>query len=117
MTGNVTQTQCANSASSGAGCTIVDSAADSYGSGFAAAGGGVYVTELSEDGVKIWFFTVRIFCGLMMRCERLMKSDRPFRAKLAPTPAASTLHLLVHRLPITPTLRVTSTSTSEVSWR
>jgi len=115
MTGNVTQTQCANSASSGAGCTIVDSAADSYGSGFAAAGGGVYVTELSEDGVKIWFFTVRSFGRLMMRHERLMNSDQPSRAKLAPMPAVSILRPLAHLLPTTPTLRATSTSTSEVS--
>ena len=58
MTGQLTQQQCANNASDGAGCTIVDSAQNSYGAGFAAAGGGTYIAELGDDGVRIWFFTV-----------------------------------------------------------
>jgi len=65
MSGNVTQAQCANSASAGAGCTIVDPAANSYGADFAAAGGGVYITELGDDGVKIWFYTVGLTLPLL----------------------------------------------------
>ncbi|KAK1921820.1 concanavalin A-like lectin/glucanase domain-containing protein [Papiliotrema laurentii] len=57
MSGNLTQSACSKDASSGAGCTIVDSATNSYGAGFAAAGGGVYVCEFGDEGVKIWFFT------------------------------------------------------------
>jgi hypothetical protein len=36
----------------------VDPNENSYGAAFASAGGGVYVTELGEEGVKVWFFTV-----------------------------------------------------------
>lgn len=58
MSGRLTQTQCANAASQGAGCTVVDPNENSYGAAFASAGGGVYVAELGEDGIRVWFFTV-----------------------------------------------------------
>lgn len=58
MTGQLTKEQCANAASEGAGCTVVDPNENSYGAAFAGAGGGVYVAELGEEGVKVWFFTV-----------------------------------------------------------
>lgn len=36
----------------------MDPDANSYGAGFAAAGGGVYLAELGDEGVKVWFFSV-----------------------------------------------------------
>jgi hypothetical protein len=56
---------CSSSANYNSGCTVVDANADSYGSAFAAAGGGVWVTELASTGVSIWFFSVRPFASTL----------------------------------------------------
>lgn len=42
---------------SGAGCTVTDPSTNSYGAPFAAAGGGMWVTEFATTGINIWFFT------------------------------------------------------------
>lgn len=82
MSGNLTQSACSKDASSGAGCTIVDSATNSYGAGFAAAGGGVYVCEFGDEGVKIWFFTVSLAMAMAsLRIQLTHLSDRPFRPR------------------------------------
>ncbi|KAF7134188.1 hypothetical protein CNMCM5793_005867 [Aspergillus hiratsukae] len=39
-----------------AGCGIADPSSQTYGSGFNSAGGGVYATEWTSDGISIWFF-------------------------------------------------------------
>lgn len=49
MSGSVGETNC--NATNGAGCTVFDNNELSFGEDFNAAGGGVWVTELSEDGV------------------------------------------------------------------
>ena len=38
------------------GCPVVDYLGTSYGTGFDAAGGGVYATEWTSDYIKIWYF-------------------------------------------------------------
>ncbi|KLO11798.1 hypothetical protein SCHPADRAFT_905736 [Schizopora paradoxa] len=38
------------------GCDVTDPNPSSYGAAFAAAGGGVWVTEYAEAGISIWFF-------------------------------------------------------------
>lgn len=58
ITGTVANNNCSTEANYGAGCVINDANANSYGPGFAAAGGGVYVAEFATDGIRVWFFTV-----------------------------------------------------------
>lgn len=56
FTGNVANTDCYAFANGNAGCGIRDSRTSSYGAGFAQSGGGVWVTELADEGVSVWFF-------------------------------------------------------------
>lgn len=57
--GNTTATECGTSPGDTGGCTVVSSTDASYGTGFAAAGGGVYVAEFATDGIRVWFYSVR----------------------------------------------------------
>ncbi|KAJ6602233.1 glycoside hydrolase family 16 protein [Mycena sp. CBHHK59/15] len=52
----VNSTDCSHLDNSNAGCGVMDPAADSYGAAFAAAQGGVFVTEFAESGISVWFF-------------------------------------------------------------
>lgn len=52
QTGTTTQTDCNLSVNSNNGCTVIDESTDSYGAGFESAGGGVWVTELADSGIK-----------------------------------------------------------------
>ncbi|OCF43400.1 endo-1,3(4)-beta-glucanase [Kwoniella heveanensis CBS 569] len=54
--GTVNSTSCYYEDNDNSGCAITDSSYSSYGEQFAANGGGVYVTQLAEEGVSIWFF-------------------------------------------------------------
>ncbi|GAA5907807.1 hypothetical protein JCM6882_004563 [Rhodosporidiobolus microsporus] len=54
--GNLTYGNCFAYANSNSGCGVEEPSANSYGEAFAANGGGMYVTEMARDGVKIWFF-------------------------------------------------------------
>ncbi|WVR04146.1 hypothetical protein IAU60_001145 [Kwoniella sp. DSM 27419] len=54
--GIVNDTSCYYEDNSNSGCGITDNSYSSYGERFAAAGGGVFVTQLAESGVSIWFF-------------------------------------------------------------
>jgi hypothetical protein len=59
FSGNLTEAQCAYDYGDDTGCTVIDDTSDSsYGEAFATAGGGVYVAELGDEGIKVWFFTV-----------------------------------------------------------
>lgn len=42
--------------SANSGCVIEDASTQSYGDGFNKAGGGVYATEWTSNGISIWFF-------------------------------------------------------------
>lgn len=55
MTGSLKLDNCSMTANSGSGCTVGDNSTASYGEGFAAAGGGVYVCEFTDEFIKIWF--------------------------------------------------------------
>ncbi|ODO07750.1 hypothetical protein I350_03328 [Cryptococcus amylolentus CBS 6273] len=57
MSGSVTFDNCDNSLNGGLGCTINDTDSKSYGEGFEAAGGGVYIAEWAKDGIRVWFKT------------------------------------------------------------
>ncbi|KAL1409044.1 hypothetical protein Q8F55_005868 [Vanrija albida] len=48
---------CTIGANYDAGCVVTDPSENSYGAGFAAAGGGVFVTEWTDQFIKIWFFS------------------------------------------------------------
>ncbi|KAI0035226.1 concanavalin A-like lectin/glucanase domain-containing protein [Vararia minispora EC-137] len=53
----VNSTDCSYDDNANEGCVVTVTSTNSYGAGFAAAGGGVYVTEFSEVGINVWFFT------------------------------------------------------------
>ncbi|KAL7416902.1 glycoside hydrolase family 16 protein [Mrakia frigida] len=57
QSGTTNSTTCDTSLNDNAGCAVTDSSDLSYGAPFAAAGGGVWVTELASTGINIWFFT------------------------------------------------------------
>lgn len=57
ITGSIDLTNCSYTANSGSGCTSYTTDTSTYGAGFAAAGGGVYVTEFASTGISIWFFS------------------------------------------------------------
>jgi len=48
----IQSTQCGNDTNSNEGCVTVDNRPESFGPGFAAAGGGVYVTEYAASGIS-----------------------------------------------------------------
>ncbi|KAF8529327.1 hypothetical protein BU17DRAFT_80556 [Hysterangium stoloniferum] len=56
-TGIQNSTECSFLFNQNQGCVIQNPNSTSYGAGFAAAGGGVFVTEFAHTGVAIWFFT------------------------------------------------------------
>ncbi|KAF8073512.1 glycoside hydrolase family 16 protein [Lyophyllum atratum] len=47
---------CSDLANNNQGCIVTDGNTASYGQGFAAAGGGVWVTEFASSGISIWFY-------------------------------------------------------------
>jgi len=53
----VNSTDCSFKTNSNEGCFVEDPDPNSYGAAFAAAGGGVFVTEYAETGISIWFFS------------------------------------------------------------
>ncbi|KAI9812461.1 MAG: hypothetical protein M1827_004692 [Pycnora praestabilis] len=60
FTGAITTANCdvnAAGQSTNAGCQIAASAPNTFGTGFNAAGGGVYATEWTSNAISIWFFT------------------------------------------------------------
>ncbi|KAL0578182.1 hypothetical protein V5O48_003813 [Marasmius crinis-equi] len=52
----INSTNCDSAANENEGCVVTDPSTQSYGEVFANSGGGVFVTELAESGVSIWFF-------------------------------------------------------------
>jgi hypothetical protein len=55
MTGTVSTTNCGDPSNSG--CIVQDLRPTSYGAGFNAAGGGMWVTEFANESISIWFFS------------------------------------------------------------
>lgn len=56
-TGKPLHVSCDSYYDNNVGCSVVSAQSDSYGSGFNNAGGGAYVMQHTEDGVKIWIFS------------------------------------------------------------
>ena len=56
MTGSVSSTDCDVTGGSNVGCGIT-AGSNSYGQGLNQAGGGIYATEVSSDGINIWFWS------------------------------------------------------------
>ncbi|KAJ3781745.1 glycoside hydrolase family 16 protein [Lentinula aff. detonsa] len=52
QTGNTIETDC----STGQGCLVQETKPNSFGSGFAQAGGGVFATQLDVSGIYMWFW-------------------------------------------------------------
>lgn len=50
-------TDCSYLTNGNQGCVVTNPSTKSYGPDFASAGGGVFVTEMAEEGVSIWFFS------------------------------------------------------------
>ncbi|WVQ92796.1 hypothetical protein IAS59_006612 [Cryptococcus gattii] len=57
FSGRVSYPNCDNSQNFGSGCTVYDLNTNSFGQAFAEAGGGVFVAEFAEDGIRVWFMT------------------------------------------------------------
>ncbi|ORY30224.1 concanavalin A-like lectin/glucanase domain-containing protein [Naematelia encephala] len=57
FSGTVGQTNCSTAANEDEGCIVTTTDQSSYGEGFAAAGGGVYVAEYAEDAIRVWFLS------------------------------------------------------------
>lgn len=57
--GRLTSDNCDYRVNGNQGCTVLDGRNQSYGAGFASAGGGVWAMELASTGVSVWFFPVR----------------------------------------------------------
>ncbi|KAI0060384.1 glycoside hydrolase family 16 protein [Artomyces pyxidatus] len=53
----VNSTDCSFQSNNNEGCQVTNPDPSSYGANFAAAGGGVFVTEFAEKGISIWFFS------------------------------------------------------------
>jgi len=53
----INSTDCSYKANSNEGCVVTVPSTESYGAGFAQAGGGVYVTAFLSTGISIWFFS------------------------------------------------------------
>ncbi|KIY50366.1 hypothetical protein FISHEDRAFT_64979 [Fistulina hepatica ATCC 64428] len=53
QTGTTTSTNC----TAASGCVVEETKSNSYGSGFASAGGGVFVTQFDISGIYLWFWT------------------------------------------------------------
>ncbi|RPD77276.1 hypothetical protein L226DRAFT_459589 [Lentinus tigrinus ALCF2SS1-7] len=53
QTGSTSGTDCGTSS----GCTVAEQQANSYGTGFNSAGGGVWATQFDSTGIYIWFWT------------------------------------------------------------
>ncbi|KAF5362963.1 hypothetical protein D9758_007048 [Tetrapyrgos nigripes] len=53
----VNSTDCNFQTNSNEGCIVTNPTTKSYGADFAAAGGGVFVTEMAESGISVWFFS------------------------------------------------------------
>ena len=51
QSGKTTQASCSFGANSSNGCTVVESQANSFGSGFNSAGGGVWATQFDTSGI------------------------------------------------------------------
>ncbi|KAI1785726.1 endo-beta-glucanase [Ganoderma leucocontextum] len=56
MSGKSVQTNCDVVATGNAGCSVLDKASKSYGSGFNHNGGGFFAMERCSEGVKVWFW-------------------------------------------------------------
>src|SRR6266576_5395399 len=63
----VNSTDCSFKTNSNEGCVVEDPDPNSYGAAFAAAGGGIFVTELAESGIScvvLVFTCIKITYGL-----------------------------------------------------
>ena len=58
MTGVYGWTDCSVDSNDNSGCITNSTSTASYGAGFAAAGGGVYVAEYTDTAITVWFLTV-----------------------------------------------------------
>ena len=56
QTGQLGATNC----SDGSGCTVHETKPNSFGAGFASAGGGVWATQFDVSGIYIWFWSVSV---------------------------------------------------------
>ncbi|KAF5370816.1 hypothetical protein D9758_001861 [Tetrapyrgos nigripes] len=79
QTGQTVSTDCDSAVNYNQGCGVSSSNPRSYGPGFNACGGGWYVMERSDIGVKIWFFS---------RCE---VASVPLEVQSLYSPTISTL--------------------------
>ena len=72
QSGTTTNIDC----STDSGCLVAEDKANSYGKGFALAGGGVFALQLDVAGINVWFFSVS-YTTLLLFCYDFTPSQRP----------------------------------------
>ena len=109
QTGTTTNVDCSTSS----GCLVRENQANSYGKGFAAAGGGVFAILLDPSAIQIWFFSVchtLPFFFLISHC--LSDPTSPQSSNKQPHPLKWTFPPGVSQQHIIQILHVTSNNTS-----
>ncbi|KAJ3992592.1 concanavalin A-like lectin/glucanase domain-containing protein [Lentinula boryana] len=92
QTGNTIETDC----STGQGCLVQETKPNSFGSGFAQAGGGVFATQLDVSGIYMWFWTVSISQSISNRPDSIIVSNSQrssIPASISQADSASTMNL------------------------
>ena len=66
------------------GCIVAETKPNSYGPGFAAAGGGVYAIQIAASGIYSWFWSVCFrYFQIFMVFNGLQRPDIPDNVKLS----------------------------------
>lgn len=107
FSGRVSYPNCDNSQNFGSGCTVYDPNPNSYGQAFAETGGGVFVAEFAEDGIRVWFMTVSLpFCLFLLPPRKVkMEVAYGYHSGLLYHPLSeSTPHRSIRRLLVSPWL-------------
>jgi hypothetical protein len=68
QTGVTLETNC----STGKGCIVQETKPNSYGAGFAKAGGGAYAMQFAPSGIYIWFWSVSPSTRYHSRCSETL---------------------------------------------
>ena len=114
QSGTTDETDCATDQ----GCLVAENKPDSYGPGFAAAGGGVFALQLDATGINIWFFSVcpTSFCFFFDKHSHYISGPKsPPSSSKQPPPLKWTRAPGVSQQPRIPTLRVPCKNSSPLS--
>lgn len=72
-----------NDCSTPKGCIVAENKRNSYGPGFATAGGGVFATQISASGIYVWFWSVSLSLNLSPRVSPFLSNRDPISQKIS----------------------------------